>query len=235
MRTLQPYKQAAWPLARMACLFACFCACLLGAALCQSPAACAAAQEHTAGTQTADARADTDAYTGSDAHNNDGAITLSISATPTEQALTPPGRPSDAQTPRAGAAFSFGSYLRALGVLFLAVAVLWFILRLVRRHAKSFSHVRAGLDRSLLRMEAQLPLGQRRGLIVIRFEGQRLLLGVTEHSITRLAAEIPDDDPTADTTNDQNSPFAAIMNAFGRNKNTTAEKNRHDEDGEAHV
>ncbi len=87
-------------------------------------------------------------------------------------------------------AFSWGGYLQALGAVFLLLAFLWIMLWLLRRYGKFNFLPRPGsLPRDALLMEAQLPLGPRKGLTVVRFMGKRLLLGVTEQNITLLSSE----------------------------------------------
>ena len=53
-------------------------------------------------------------------------------------------------------------------------------------------------------MEAQLPLGPRKGLMVVRFLNKRLLLGVTEQQISLLTEEEASD-------GSQDSKFQDIM------------------------
>ena len=87
-------------------------------------------------------------------------------------------------------AFSWGGYIQALGAVFLLLAFLWFMLWLLRRYGRFNFLPRPGsLPRDALIMEAQMPLGPRKGLTVVRFMGKRLLLGVTEQHITLLASE----------------------------------------------
>lgn len=84
-------------------------------------------------------------------------------------------------------AFSWGGYFQAIGVLLLLLVVLWGAVWLVRKYGKfNFLPQPGALPRDALRMEAQLPLGPRRGLVVVRFLNKRLLLGVTDQHITLL-------------------------------------------------
>lgn len=86
--------------------------------------------------------------------------------------------------------FSWGGYMQAVGILFLLLAVLWIAVWLVRRYGKFNFLPRPGaLPRGALLMEAQLPLGPRKGLMVVRFLNRRLLLGVTDQQITLLTEE----------------------------------------------
>ena len=86
--------------------------------------------------------------------------------------------------------FSWSSYIQAVGILFLLVALLWLAVWLARRFGKFNFLPRPGsLPRDALVMEAQLPLGPRKGLMVVRFLNKRLLLGVTDQQITLLTEE----------------------------------------------
>lgn len=87
-------------------------------------------------------------------------------------------------------AFTWGGYVQALGILFVLLAVLCLTLWAARRFGRfRFLPRSGGLPREALFMEAQLPLGPRRGLMVVRFLNKRLLLGVTEQRITLLSEE----------------------------------------------
>lgn len=86
--------------------------------------------------------------------------------------------------------FSWSSYIQGLGLLFLLLACLWIGVRMLRRYGRfSFIPRPDDLPKDALRMEAQMPLGPRKGLMVVRFLGQRLLLGVTDHEIRLLTKE----------------------------------------------
>lgn len=83
--------------------------------------------------------------------------------------------------------FSWGGYFQAIGVLFLLLAALWAGMWFLRKYGKfNFIPKPGMLPRDALRLEAQLPLGPRKGLMVVRFLNKRLLLGVTDHQITLL-------------------------------------------------
>lgn len=86
--------------------------------------------------------------------------------------------------------FSWGGYFQALGILCLLLAALWFGVWLLRRYGKFNFLPRPGaLPKDALVMEAQMPLGPRKGLMVVRFLNRRLLLGVTDHQISLLTEE----------------------------------------------
>jgi flagellar biosynthetic protein FliO len=89
-----------------------------------------------------------------------------------------------AQTPLS---FAWGGYFQAIGILILLLAGLWLALRLVRRFGGGrFLPAASPLPRQALRLEAQLPLGQHKSIVVVRFLNKRLALGVTDRQITFL-------------------------------------------------
>ena len=106
--------------------------------------------------------------------------------------------------------FSWGSYIQAVGILFLLVALLWLVVWVVRRFGKFNFLPRPGaLPKGALVMEAQLPLGPRKGLMVVRFLNRRLLLGVTDQHITLLTEEQAQHEP-------QDKDFKHIMEEAAR-------------------
>lgn len=110
----------------------------------------------------------------------------------------PPVALAAAESPAAGGTlgqpmFSWGSYLQALAVLCLLLGVLWVGVWFLRRYGRFNFIPRPGnLPRDALLMEAQMPLGPRKGLMVVRFMNRRLLLGVTEQQIILLTEERAD-------------------------------------------
>lgn len=129
----------------------------------------------------------------------EGAATMPATAAATQGVLANATAPfANATAPLAQAAastgttlgevgFSWGGYFQAIGVLFLLLAALWAGMWFLRKYGKFNFIPKAGaLPRNALRLEAQLPLGPRKGLMVVRFLNKRLLLGVTDHQITLL-------------------------------------------------
>lgn len=105
--------------------------------------------------------------------------------------------------------FTWSGYLEAVGVLFFFLALLWLLVWLVRRFGRFNFMPRPGaLPRGALAMEAQMPLGPRKGLMVVRFLNRRLLLAVTDQQITLLSEEKAEHEPHAD--------FEKIMEAASR-------------------
>lgn len=106
--------------------------------------------------------------------------------------------------------FSWSGYVHAVGILCLLLAALWLVLWLVRRYGRfSFLPRPGALPREALVMEAQMPLGPRKGLMVVRFLNTRLLLGVTEQQICLLKEEDVHDEP-------RDNDFQGIMDQARR-------------------
>jgi len=87
----------------------------------------------------------------------------------------------------------WGGYFQALGAVFLLLAALALGFYLLKRYGP-----KAGLrslDRGSLKMEAQLPLGPKRSVAVVRFLNKRLVLGVTETQINLLTSVEADHAP----------------------------------------
>lgn len=110
-----------------------------------------------------------------------------------------PGAAASAASSLGQTTFSWGGYIQAIGILCLLLALFWFALWLLRRYGRFNFLPRPGaLPRGALVMEAQMPLGPRKGLMVVRFLNTRLLLGVTEHRISLLKEEELHDAPRDD-------------------------------------
>ncbi|MBQ7585325.1 MAG: flagellar biosynthetic protein FliO [Desulfovibrionaceae bacterium] len=78
------------------------------------------------------------------------------------------------------------------------LALLWVGVRFLRRYGRfNFLPRPDDLPKDALRMEAQLPLGPRKGLMVVRFLHKRLLLGVTDQQISVLTEEPVNDEEKA--------------------------------------
>ncbi len=107
---------------------------------------------------------------------------------------------------------SWSGYFQALGTLFLLLAALWLLVWLLRRYGKFRFLPQPGiLPRNALHMEAQLPLGPRKGVMVVRFLDKRLVLGVTDQQITLLTE--------TDVQHEQDSAeFQEVMDAEQRRK-----------------
>lgn len=96
-------------------------------------------------------------------------------------------------------AFSWSGYLQAIGILLFLLAALWGAVWLLRRYGPfRFLPQPGAFPRDALRVEAQVPLGQRKGLVVVRFLDRRLLLGVTDQRISLLTEMDADHERSTD-------------------------------------
>ncbi len=144
--------------------------------------------QNTVPTQEAEAQKDPAASTNMSRQRNEGSVFTpkhdmakeSAAKIGTAEVQATPKLPSDT-------GFTWGSYFQSLGILFLLLAALWCVVWLLRKYGRFNFIPRPGaFPHDGLRLEAQLPLGPRKGLSVVRFLDKRLLLGVTEHQITLL-------------------------------------------------
>ncbi len=109
-------------------------------------------------------------------------------------------------------AFTWSGYIQAIGTLLILLAVLYGVVWLVRKYGRfNFLPKPGAFPRDGLRLESQLPLGPRKGLMVVRFLNKRLLLGVTDHQITLLKE-------TADDEDENNMDFKDVMDKAQRQK-----------------
>ncbi|MBQ7739270.1 MAG: flagellar biosynthetic protein FliO [Desulfovibrionaceae bacterium] len=106
------------------------------------------------------------------------------------QSIGKPSTPDSVYVPN----YSMTSYFQGLGLLFLILALLWFGVRILKRYGRfNFLPRPSNLPKDALQLEAQLPIGPRKGLMVVRFLQKRLLLGVTDQQISLLTWESVDD------------------------------------------
>lgn len=92
------------------------------------------------------------------------------------------------------AEFSWANYFLVIGVMFLLLALLWSLVwALKRRNALPGTTL---LSRNAFKIEASLPLGKQRTLLLVRFLNSRYLLGVTDQQIS-LIKELEDSAETA--------------------------------------
>lgn len=143
------------------------------------------------------------------------AVSLAASAAGAEASESPVGSAAPGADP--APLFSWGGYFQAVGFMCLLLALLWLAVWTVRRSGKfRFLPMPGALPRDALRMEAQLPLGAKKNLVVVRFLNRRLLLGVTDQRITLLKeTELHDD--FADTDSGERSRSASEQSGSPRN------------------
>lgn len=93
--------------------------------------------------------------------------------------------------------------LKMTGGLFLVLALLFFVLFLLKRYGH-----KAGLTRQIssdLKLLGQISLGPRKSVVVVRYLNKVLVLGVTDSSITLLTETAQDHDQNAFATHLEHS------------------------------
>jgi len=127
-----------------------------------------------------------------------GLLVCALSASPVFAAQPEQGQAVNVPAAPAAAAFSWSGYFYAIGALCLILGALWGALWLMRRSGKfRFMPSYNTFPRDALRIEAQIPLGPRRGLMVVRFLNKRLLLGLSDQQIHLLSEAEYDGQPSA--------------------------------------
>ena len=112
--------------------------------------------------------------------------------------------PNEPETP----IFSWGGYFKGIGALFLILAALWGVVWFLRRRG-SLPGL-GGLPRDLFSVKAQLALGPKKKLILVRFLNSRLLLGVTDQQIT-LLKEVEGPHGREESTKSSSRSFAEVI------------------------
>lgn len=82
--------------------------------------------------------------------------------------------------------FTWGGYFQAIGLLLVIIAVFWAALLLLRRKG---GLPMLGIMNKDLAIESRLALGPRKYLAVVRYNDERLLLGITDHAICLITRE----------------------------------------------
>ncbi|MDR2161446.1 MAG: flagellar biosynthetic protein FliO [Desulfovibrio sp.] len=90
--------------------------------------------------------------------------------------------PAPALTVISDAVFSWGSYFEALAWLCFALALLWFVLWLIKR--RGGIHLPGSVP--AMRIESRMALGPKKWIMVVLVQDRRLLLGVTDQRISLL-------------------------------------------------
>lgn len=82
---------------------------------------------------------------------------------------------------------AWDGYFESMGVLMFLLVLLWLCFWAARRYGLFSMMPRvANIHRESLRLEGQLSLGPRKGIMVVRCLEKRLVLGVTDQNITLL-------------------------------------------------
>ncbi len=115
---------------------------------------------------------------------------------------------SEQANTNADAEFSWGNYFFVVGFMFLLLGILWFaVWYLKKRNAAPGASLFAP---TAFKIEASLPLGGRRALVLVCFLNSRYLLGVTDQQIN-LIKELNGTDEVQAPIPSKNSAFAALM------------------------
>lgn len=81
---------------------------------------------------------------------------------------------------------TMSGYFEILGYLLLVLGGVWLLLWVLRRSGVGMFSP----ERQIMAIESRLSLGPKKWMVVTRVHGKRLVLGVTDHTITKLA-ELP--------------------------------------------
>lgn len=81
---------------------------------------------------------------------------------------------------------TMSGYFEIVGYLLLVLGGVWLLLWLLRRSGVGMFSP----ERQIMAIESRLSLGPKKWMVVTRVHGKRLVLGVTDHTITKLA-ELP--------------------------------------------
>lgn len=93
---------------------------------------------------------------------------------------------------------AWDGYFESMGVLMLLLVLLWLCFWAARRYGLfSMMPRAANIHRESLRLEGQLSLGPRKGIMVVRCLEKRLVLGVTDQNITLLTELAVDEEESA--------------------------------------
>lgn len=135
-------------------------------------------------------------------------------------------RPGDERVPR-DPSFSWNGYFKSIGILLLVLGGLWYVVWYLKRKGAIPGVSQGSLPKGALRLEGTLPVGPRKGLVVIRFFDRLLLLGMTDQQITLItelydhdksdaAFRLPSEEPPAAAPGA--GRFASLLGALGRRK-----------------
>lgn len=134
------------------------------------------------------------------------------------------GKPAPGTQPESepipGGNVGWTAYFQALGAIFLILAVLAGGFYLLKRFGPRA--MGGGVfGRGTLQLEAQLPLGPRRSVVVVRFLNKRLVLGVTDSNINLLTeTETGHDDEVPEYTSTPQSGSSAFSRMLAKARNS---------------
>lgn len=116
--------------------------------------------------------------------------------------------------------YNWTGYFMGVALMFLMLGMLWFGARFLRQKGgmRFFGQTDA------LNVDSRLVLSPRKHLLVVRYRGKRLLLGVTEHNISLLSEDPLDEgetpgDPQAEAQSvAPGGKFKDILHDFNKRK-----------------
>ena len=118
--------------------------------------------------------------------------------------------------PKEETSFSWSGYFMAIGGLLLVLAMLWVLVWVLRKRG-AFPGATL-MSRNAFKLEATLPLGPKRAVMLVRFLNSRYLLGVTDQQIT-LIKELEEQDAQG---NHSSKSGSASGQAVGNSVDSTA-------------
>lgn len=106
-------------------------------------------------------------------------------------------------------------YFESVGVLMLLLVLLWLCFWAARRYGLFHMMPRAAnIHRESLRLEGQLSIGPRKGIMVVRCLEKRLVLGVTDQNITLLTELAVDDEEKNPSPVPPPAPDSKLIQTF---------------------
>ena len=111
--------------------------------------------------------------------------------------------------PKEETSFSWSGYFMAIGGLLLVLAMLWVLVWVLRKRG-AFPGA-ALMSRNAFKLEATLPLGPKRAVMLVRFLNSRYLLGVTDQQIT-LIKELEEQDAQGNHSSKSGSASGQTVN-----------------------
>ncbi len=115
--------------------------------------------------------------------------------------------------------YSLGNYLSGIGLVVVMLGFLYALLWFLRKYGKgNFLPMASKISRNDLRLEAQLPLGPKKTLYVVRYFDKRILLGATDSQITHLSEDYILDENDENSTQIKQENFKEVVEHFTDDK-----------------
>lgn len=114
-------------------------------------------------------------------------------------------------SPAAPEVVGWGSYIQAIGILLLLLAVLYGMLWFVKKIGMNKGFRGKKGSQVTLDVEERFHIAPKKQLVVVRFLNKRLLLGVTDHQINLLSETEAEDDSSDSSSTEE---FKKVMGQF---------------------